>query len=704
MAVARIMVVEDQNIIAMDLKSRLMALGYLVPATFAYAEEAVAQCAAVAPDLVLMDIRLRGALDGIQAAALLRAQHDLPVIYLTAHSDEQTLRRAQPTAPYGYMLKPFEDRELQMAIEIALYKHQLEAKLKEHERWLAAILKDIGDAVIATDAAGQIRFINPMAEALTGRTSAEAFGRPVAEVINLIDPTTRARLDNPVLRVLEQFQAVRQLLPAVLIALNGRETPIDYSATPLRDEKGGPAGVVLVFRDVSERQRAEEHLRQLAYHDALTGLPNRALFQILVSRALARAQRHQHTGAVLFIDLDRFKNVNDTLGHSLGDLLLKAVAARLTRVLRQSDTVARIGGDEFTVLIEEMTDAQDAAHIAEKVLAVLAEPFDLGGHEVFVSASVGVGLFPNDGPDLNTLLKNADTALYRVKDQGRNGYAYYQTEMNAAALTRLMLENNLRRALQRGEFVLYYQPKIALASGRIIGVEALLRWQNPELGLVPPAQFITLAEETGLIIPIGEWVLRTACQQAVAWRAAQLHDLRVAVNVSMRQFRQPDLVEVVSRILAETGLAASSLELELTETIIMQDRESALAKLKALKEMGVYLSIDDFGTGYSALEYLKHFHVDALKIDQTFVRGAHQDKEDEAIVRAIITLAHSLNMRVTAEGVETADQHGFIKNCSCDETQGYYFGYPMAPEAFLRFMKKGTGILHLGAGPKAIPD
>ncbi len=690
----RLLVVEDQAIIALDLKNRLTSLGYAVVATAAYGEVAIEQARALRPDLILMDIRLKGELDGIQAAECIRAELDLPIIYLTAHSDEQTLARARLTEPYGYILKPFEDRELHMAIEIARYKSQMEQKLKTHERWLAAVLRGIGDAVIAADVRGQITFLNPVAEALTGWTQAEALGQPAATVFNAIHARTRARVESPVGQVLERQGAVDLPDQTLLVARDGREIPIDDSAAPIRDDKGQVTGAVLVFRDITEKQQAEAHLRHLAYHDVLTGLPNRTLLQMVLGEALARAQRQQQTGAVLFLDLDRFKNVNDTLGHAMGDLLLKAVAARLTNVLRQSDSVARLGGDEFTILLETIEHPQDVVRVAEKILGALAEPFDLGGQEVFISGSLGLALFPQDGQDLQTLLKNADTALYRAKEQGRNGYAFYRAEMNASALTQLTLESGLRRALQRDEFLLFYQPKVSLGTGRILGVEALLRWQHPELGLVPPGQFIPLAEETGLIVPIGQWVLRAACQQAKLWRAARL-DLRVAVNLSLRQFRQPDLVPMVARILDETGLDAQALELELTESSIMRDREDAQAKLQALKRLGVTLAIDDFGTGYSALEYLKHFQVDRLKIDRAFVRAAHVEREDEAIVRAIVTLAHSLNMQVTAEGVETAEQHGFMQACNCDETQGYLFGHPMAPDAFLRYMKKGTGRLQL---------
>ncbi len=685
---ARLLVVEDQSIIALDLKGRLEGLGYSVVGTSAYAEAAIDLVGVTQPDLVLMDIRLKGTMDRIQASDVIRTRYAIPVIFLTAHSDDLTLQRARLTEPYGYILKPFEDRELHLAIEIGLDKHRLTKQIRTRERWLSAVLRDIGDGVITTDVDHLVSYLNPVAEALTGWRHGEALGQPVSVVFQALHGPTRTRIAQPFPESLDTARALPA--PILLVARGGREVPIDGNVAALRDETGASDGLILVFRDITQQREAEAHIRQLAHHDAVTGLPNRVLFQLLLTEA-ARNARQQHSfGAVVLLDLDRFKNVNDTLGHVCGDHLLKAVAARLATVVRAGDCVARLGGDEFAVLLESIGHTQEVIQIAERILVALAEPFEIAGHEVAISGSLGVARFPEDGNTGSDLLKNADSALYRVKGQGRNGYALYRPEMNASGLTQLALEVALRRALQREEFRVLYQPKVSPSTGEVLGAEALVRWDHPELGLVSPATFIPLAEETGLIIPIGHWVLETACRQAKAWQRAG-HSLRMAVNLSLRQFWQPDLVERIAAPLLQVELDASSLELELTESTLMHDRNDALDKLLALKALGVRLSIDDFGTGYSSLEYVKYFQVDRLKIDRSFVQGAVFDHEDAAIVRAIVTLAHDLDLQVTAEGVETAAQRQFMEACACDETQGFFFSRPIAAGAFLTYHASSQG-------------
>lgn len=431
-----------------------------------------------------------------------------------------------------------------------------------------------------------------------------------------------------------------------------------------------------------QRLRAEERVEHQAHYDLLTDLPNRVMFNDRLTLALAHANRHRRMLAILFVDLDRFKTIVDTLGHAIGDHVLRGVAERLSSSLEEGDTLARLGGDEFVILLPQIHRADKAVKLAQKVLEALKPAFHFSGHELHITTSIGIALYPYDGEDADTLLKNADTALYRAKEQGRNNYQLYTPAMNARAFERLALENSLRKALERKEFLLHYQAQQDLKTGEITGMEALLRWQHPDLGLVYPAEFISLAEETGLIVPLGEWVLRTAAAQNKAWQKAGLPPMVVAVNLSARQFQHHDLVETVARVLKETGLDARWLELEITESIAMQNADYTIIILRDLKEMGLQISMDDFGTGYSSLSYLKKFPIDTLKIDQSFVRDLSTDPNDAAIANAIIVLAHSLKLKVVAEGVETPEQKAFLKEHDCDKTQGYLFSNPISAALF----------------------
>jgi diguanylate cyclase (GGDEF)-like protein len=438
------------------------------------------------------------------------------------------------------------------------------------------------------------------------------------------------------------------------------------------------------------RKQAEERIRHLANYDELTGLPNRSMFQQRLHHALAQALRHTRPLAVLFIDLDRFKNINDTLGHEAGDRVLREVAERLRGCLRDSDTVGRLGGDEFVVLLEGLPQLADVAAVAQKILDAAARPFMLAAREYHIGASIGISAFPEDGKDLQTLMKNADAAMYRAKEQGRNNFQFYSAQMNVYSFDRLALESSLRHALERNEFLLHYQPKVDVRSGNITGTEALVRWQHPDMGMVAPAQFIPVAEETGLIVPIGEWVLRTACAQNREWQRQGFPHLRVAVNLSPRQFRQENLVREVSRILHETGLDAGSLELEITESMVVQDPGQAAKILTELRAMGISLSIDDFGTGYLSLAYFKRFPINSVKIDRSFIQDLPGVADTAAITRAIIAIADSLKLKVVAEGVESEEQLDFLREHKCPEIQGYYFSRPLPPHE-LAGMLRGRG-------------
>ncbi|GAB4256393.1 EAL domain-containing protein [Thermincola ferriacetica] len=444
---------------------------------------------------------------------------------------------------------------------------------------------------------------------------------------------------------------------------------------------------IVFFYDITERKMAEEAIKHQAYHDPLTGLPNRILFKDRLTQTLAQAKRSKQMLALMFLDLDRFKNINDTLGHATGDQFLQGISKRLTGCIRSGDTVARLGGDEFTLLLPQINHVEDAIKVAQKIIDTFKKPWILGGHEFYITTSIGIALYPNDGEDAETLMKHADTAMYRAKERGNN-YQLYSPSMNEKAINRLEMEGALRKALEREEFTVYYQPQINTDTGEIIGMEALVRWRHPERGIIPPADFIALAEETGLILPLGEWVLRTACRQNKKWQMAGYPPLRVTVNLSASQFQQQDLADRVSRILKETGLDPQWLELEITESIAMKDVAFTIKTLRQLRDMGIKIAIDDFGTGYSSLSYLKQIPSHTLKIDKSFVRDIAKNTEDGSIASAIIAMAQNLKLKVIAEGVETEEQLAFLKKQKCDEIQGFLFGKPVPPQEFEKLLKK----------------
>ena len=439
-----------------------------------------------------------------------------------------------------------------------------------------------------------------------------------------------------------------------------------------------------LLEQLEESKRLERHL---AYHDALTILPNRHLLHDRLQQALAQSKRSGKLAALLFLDLDGFKRINDTLGHGIGDLLLKSVAKRLKTTVRQVDTVARLGGDEFTIVLLEINHAQDAKNVAQKILKVISRPYKIEEHELFVTASVGISIYPDDGSDIESLIRKADIAMYRAKGQGKNNYQVYHLSMDAKFFERLTLENSLRKAVENEELVAYYQPQVDLRTGEITGVEALVRWQHQKFGLVPPDKFIPLAEETGVILEIDDWMMKTACRQIKNWEREGIANIRVAVNLSTRQFRQKNLTEKVAQILNDSAVQPENLCLEITENEVMHNIETTVEILQALKKMGVLLSLDDFGTGYSSLSYLKRFPIDILKIDRTFVNGIPSDRDDTAISTAIVVLAHSMELKVIAEGVEEPEQIAFLQSLQCDEIQGFYFSRPLSAETVTDLLK-----------------
>jgi diguanylate cyclase (GGDEF)-like protein/PAS domain S-box-containing protein len=469
----------------------------------------------------------------------------------------------------------------------------------------------------------------------------------------------------------------------VLLLYSGAKRAFNDEAVKLLERMAENIAFALDnFDHEAERKRAEERIQYLATHDGLTGLPNRVMFSQLLNAAIQSAHRYQRKFAVLFIDLDRFKVINDTLGHEAGDKLLQEIADRLRQSLRSSDTVARLGGDEFVLLVQEMADAEHAATVARKVLSTVIRPMVLTGQECRVTASIGIAMYPGDGEDEQSLMKNADIAMYHAKEEGKNNFQFHTGEVKSQSLARLTLETNLRHALEQNEFSLHYQAKLDFKTGAITGVEALLRWQNPQLGSIPPVQFIPLAEETGLIVPIGKWVLRTACAQNVAWQRQGLPPVCMAVNLSARQFSDENLLGDIAAALKDSGMEPRLLELEITEGMVIHNPERAVQILTAIKQMGVRLAIDDFGTGYSSLGQLKNFPIDTLKVDRSFIREIPTDAEDKAITQAIIAMAKTLSLTVVAEGVETEAQANFLRENACDEMQGYYFSKPVHPDEF----------------------
>lgn len=555
------------------------------------------------------------------------------------------------------------------------------ATLEETKQRLEAIIQTSPLAICTHDMNNIVITWNPAAERIFGWTEAGAIGHQMLTM----SPEKSEGAEN--LSTMARNGASIDQVELVSQRRDGSFIHISLSVAPLKDAVERQYGYLSIMADITERKAAEKQIEFLAYHDSLTGLPNRLLLQDRFEQAKAYAIRADTKVALLLMDLDNFKSINDTLGHDAGDALLKQVVTRLGECVRQTDIVSRQGGDEFLIILPGLDHADDTVPVLVKIVDRLQDPFHTVDHEISTSVSIGVSIFPEDGTSFETLLKKADMAMYQVKNSGRNGYRFFDETTNAEAGERLMIRNDLRRALDRNEFVLYYQPQHDLTSGAVVGAEALIRWNHPKQGTMAPGRFIPVAEESGLIVPIGEWVLREACNQAMAWKRAGLPDLSIAVNLSAVQFKRGNVEACVLQVLDETGFDPVLLELELTESILIQDVESVLASVKRLKLLGVKLSIDDFGTGYSSLSYLKRFDVDKLKIDQSFVQNLATDPNDAAIVRAIIQMAHALNLKTIAEGVETAEMVQQLRIFKCDEVQGYYYARPMQADEFERYAK-----------------
>jgi diguanylate cyclase (GGDEF)-like protein/PAS domain S-box-containing protein len=560
-------------------------------------------------------------------------------------------------------------------------RKQAEEAIRESEERYRTFVENASDIIFRTDVNGRFTFANQAMLRITGYSEEEFIGKhyralirqdKYEEVMKLLTGQYKSRIPN----TYQEFPIVRK---------DGQEKWIGQN-TQLLFENGEPSGFQAVARDITENKLAEEKIQYMASHDSLTGLPNRMMFSHLLNHSIQTAKRYQKQIAVLFMDLDRFKIINDTLGHDAGDLLLQVVASRLKQTLRSADVVARLGGDEFVILIEEVKNSNQLEAVAKKILSAVMTPITILSEECRVTVSVGISVFPSDGQDEQTLMKNADNAMYFAKEEGKNTFKFYSSYNKSHAVERLSIENNLRFALERNELKLVYQAKVDFKTGLITGVEALLRWDSPVLGPITPTQFIPVAEQTGLIVPIGRWVMETACAQNVAWQKQALPPVCMAVNLSLRQLLDEYLLADIRKVLKSSGMAPNLLELEITESMVMYNPERVINTLFKIKNLGVRLAIDDFGTGYSSLSQMRYFPVDTLKIDRSFIRNIPKDSEDKAITQAIIKMGKTLSLSVVAEGVETKEQMEFLREQSCDEMQGFYFSKPVAPEIFAKLL------------------
>lgn len=807
---ANLMLVEDERIVAFDLKNQLQSMGYTVCAMVASGEQAMERVPVDIPDLVLMDIHLEGDIDGIDAALHIQAEHRIPVIFLTAYAEDETLRRALASRPFGYLIKPCEARELHAMIQMALARREVEIAVEQSELRLKLALDAASLGVLEwTPTSGRLRadghmgvlykdrrlpvdeswpeFLERVApddrkrvsdtlrEALThghpllfGFRTQEANGSQREleahakayrglggdeRVVGIVQDVTQRRRDEARLRqsavvfdttaegiiitdaarrivaVNEAFSRITGFPeaeaigadPDVLLRVrrndgdlarlvekdadgywqgeilchrhDGVPFPAWQSLSVVRDSSGRITHIVTAFSDVTDIHEAAQQLDHLAHHDPLTGLPNRLLFDDRFAHAIEQAQRQQEPCLLLFLDLDGFKVVNDTMGHAVGDELLRVVGDRLKGVLRQSDTLARLGGDEFVILATG-ANLGYASHVAQKILDTLRKPIRLVGEEVTVSGSIGISVYPDHGTDPNSLMRAADIAMYVAKTAGRNAYHFYSEDMSAHTHERLHLEQGLRRAIETNGLDVHYQPQMDLADCRIVGVEALVRWQKEDFGAVTPARFVPIAEDAGIIDKLGRWVLQRACSEIAGLTDRDGRQLRLAVNVSPRQFMRDDFVTSVRDVLQEVGFPADALELEITESTL-QSTERSRGILNALKQLGISISIDDFGTGYSSLSVLRDLPVDRIKIDQSFVVELPHRKDGLAIVEAIVALGGALGMGVVAEGIEREAQADALRRLGCAEGQGFLFSRPLTYSELLSCWKEEGG--HTGS-------
>ncbi len=682
----RIFIVEDESVVSLDIAASLEGMGYIVAGQTGRGETAIHQIEELRPDLVLMDIRLQGPMDGIEAAKHIHTHFDIPVIFVSAHSDTLTLQTAMMVQAYGYLIKPFDERDLKSNITMALYKHSMERKLRESEERYALAVRAANDGIWDWNLKKNEIYYSPRWKDILGCREGE-IGNDPNEWFKRMHPDDKNRVQT------ELVSHIKGLTPLFECEYRIRHSNGKYLWTlsrglAVRDEKDTAYRMAGSQSDITARKLAEERLAHDALHDALTGLPNRVLFMDRLENRLERTKRNpKELFAIMFIDLDRFKVVNDSLGHAVGDQLLVTIANRLKQCLRPEDTVSRLSGDEFTIMLNEVSDVSDVNRVADRIKVQLMATTLLGAVERSPSASIGIAMFNSSYSTAGELLRDADLAMYRAKSLGGNRHQLFDETMHVSAVELIQLEGDMKRAVERREWLVHYQPIISLASGETVGAEALVRWQHPRRGVLHPHEFIHVAEDTGYILSIGEYVLRTACLQVKAWRETGHPNFWVSVNISPRQFQDKDMVEKVAKMLSEAGLPSDGLRLEITESLAIRDMDYTIKIMNELREMGVHTSLDDFGTGYSSLSYLKRFPLKVLKIDQSFVQDIQHNDKNESLITAIIAMARSLGLEVVAEGVEKDEQLAFLRSQLCDNVQGFLLSHPIPAAELTRLLK-----------------
>lgn len=682
----RIFIAEDDSTVALFIATSLKSLGYVVAGQADRGETTIQKVEELQPDLVLMEIHLKGQMNGIETAKYINTKFDIPVVFISAHTDSLTLQTAMLAQAYGLINKPFGERDLKTNIIMALYIHNMARKLRESEERYALAVRAANDGIWDWNLKTNEIYYSIRWKEMLGYKENE-IGTDPNEWFKLVHPgdqkQVQAELVSHLKGLTSHFKCEYRIRHS-----NGTYLWALSRGLAVRDTKGTVYRMAGSQSDITARKMAEERLAHDAVHDALTGLPNRVLFLDRLQNRLERTKRNpDDLFAIMFIDLDRFKVVNDSLGHAVGDQLLITVANRLKHCLRPEDTISRLSGDEFAILLDYVSDVSDVSQVGDRIKAALISTTLLGSVERSPTASIGIAMFDKHYTKAEDLLRDADSAMYYAKGLGGNNYQLFDRSMHTSAVDLIRLEGELKRAVEREEWLVYYQTIISLTSGKTVGAEALVRWQHPQRGVLPPQEFIHVAEDTGLILPIGEYVLRTACTQAKGWRDAGQPNLWVSVNISARQFQDKNLVAKISQILAETGLPSSALRLEITENVVVRDREYTIKIMNQLNELGVHTSLDDFGTGYSSLSYLKQFPLKVLKIDRSFIKDIQLNKKSEALIAAIITMARSLGLEVVAEGVEKDEQLTFLRTQHCENVQGFLLSYPIPGADLTRLLK-----------------